>query len=105
VGVERFSTDDIPERDRLAVINEVVARHIAGRHLRPVAGTDLRVEIVAFSLPDQLTVGAGSYSPIIGSRSVDMLDDGRNAYLLTSTPMTTRFPSTGAGWFGWPPVR
>jgi hypothetical protein len=83
VGVERFSTDDIPERDRLAVINEVVARHIAGRHLRPVAGTDLRVEIVAFSLPDQLTVGAGSYSPIIGSRSVDMLDDGRDDYLLT----------------------
>ena len=81
--MERFSTNDIPERDRVAVINEVVARHIAGRHLRPVAGTDLRVEIVAFSLPDQLTVGAGSYSPIIGSRSVDMLDDGRDDYLLT----------------------
>jgi len=67
--MERFSTKDIPERDRVAVINEVVARHIAGRRFKPIAGTDLEVEIVAFGLPDQLTVGTGSYSPIIGCRS------------------------------------
>lgn len=81
--MERFSSNDIPARDRLAVVNEVVARHIAGRHFKPLTGSELQVEIVAFSLPDRLTVGAAHYSPMIGSRSNDLLDDGRDDYLLT----------------------
>lgn len=81
--MERFSTNDIPARDRLAVVNEVVARHIAGRHFRPVPGSELDVEIVAFGLPDRLTVGAAHYSPMIGLRSTDLLEDGRDDYLLT----------------------
>ena len=81
--MERFSTKDIPARDRLAVVNEVVARHIAGRRFSPVPGSELEVEIVAFSLPDRLTVGAAHYSPMVGSRSNDLLEDGRDDYLLT----------------------
>jgi AraC-like DNA-binding protein len=81
--MERFSTSGIPARDRLAVVNEVVARHIAGRRFRPVAGSELDVEIVAFGLPDRLTVAAAHYSPMIGSRSADLLEDGRDDYLLT----------------------
>ncbi len=81
--MERFSTNDIPARDRLAVINEVVARHIAGRRFAPLADSELKVEIEAFALPDRLTVGAAHYSPMVGTRAGDLLGDGRDDYLLT----------------------
>lgn len=81
--MERFSTNDIPGRDRLAVLNEVVARHIAGRRFAPLADRELYAEIEAFALPDRLTVGAARYSPVIGTRAGDLLDDGRDDYLLT----------------------
>lgn len=81
--MERFSTNDIPAGDRLAVVNEVIARHIAGRRFAPLADCELHAEIEAFELPDRLTVGAARYSPVVGTRTGDLLDDGRDDYLLT----------------------
>jgi AraC-like DNA-binding protein len=80
--MQRFSTDDVPERDRLAVVHEFVARHVAGRQFKLV-DTNVRIEIAALDLPGQITVGAASYSPIIGTRRRELLADGRDDYLLT----------------------
>jgi len=80
--MQRFSTDDIPARDRLAVVHEMVARRVAGRQFKPV-GDDLRIEIATFNLPEQVTVGTASYSPIVGRRTRELLADGRDDYLLT----------------------
>ncbi|TPL05570.1 MULTISPECIES: helix-turn-helix transcriptional regulator [unclassified Mesorhizobium] len=81
--MEYFSTDDIPARDRMALFHDVVARHIAGRAFTAVSRAEIRVEIAAFGLPDQVTVATGSYSPIYGARTRELLNDGRDNYLLT----------------------
>jgi len=81
--MEYFSTDAIPQRDRMAFFHDVVARHIAGRAFRAVKGTDIRVQIAALGLPDQITVASGRYSPIFGARTRELLCDGRDNYMLT----------------------
>jgi AraC-like DNA-binding protein len=81
--MEHFSTEALPERDRMAFFHDVVARHIAGRAFRSANNTRIRVEIAAFGLPDQVTVATGSYSPIFGARTRELLSDGRDSYLLT----------------------
>lgn len=81
--MEHFSTETHPERDRMAFFHEVVARHIAGRTFNAVAETRIKAEIKALTLLEGVTVATGSYSPIIGLRTRELLRDGRDDYLLT----------------------
>ncbi|NGN44928.1 AraC family transcriptional regulator [Mesorhizobium sp. CGMCC 1.15528] len=81
--MQRFSTENIPERDRPAFVHEFVARHVAGRQFTPADPRGFHVEIAAFGLPDRVTVGTARYSPLRGARTRDLLGDGRDGYLLT----------------------
>lgn len=77
-----FSTDDIPERDRLAFFHEVVARHVAGRQFRCLGDEELRVSVAALNLSDDVMIGKSSYSAVCGTRTRELMNDGRDGYLI-----------------------
>jgi AraC-like DNA-binding protein len=92
--MQHFSTDDIPARDRMAVVHEFIGRHVAGRQFKPLSD-DVRIEIAAFNLPEQVTVGTGSYSPIVGRRTRALTADGRDGYLLAINDRDHEFSADG----------
>src|SRR5262245_20844003 len=84
--VLRFSTDDVPERDRLAVTREVVGRSIARVDLEPVRDVPFHYHCVARIVPG-LAVVSQSCSRMIFRRTGEYLADGNDDVVLC---MTTR---------------
>jgi AraC-like DNA-binding protein len=80
--MQRLSTDDVPRRDRLAFVHDFVGRHAAGMEFRPLDPENFRVELAAFQLPGNVLVAEASYSPVAGTRTRELLNDGRDAYQL-----------------------
>lgn len=78
--MQRFSTEAIPPRERLAAIHDFVGRHVAGRQFT-LASTEARIELAALDLPGGAMVGRTHYSPITGTRTRAMLADGRDDFL------------------------
>ncbi|MEZ0168349.1 helix-turn-helix transcriptional regulator [Microvirga sp. TS319] len=78
----RLSTNDVPRQERLAFAHDFLGRHIGGRVLVPADPENFRVDIEAMFLPSGLTVGQGFYSPVSGTRTRDLLQDGCEQYLL-----------------------
>jgi len=64
----RFSTDELPERERLPAFQEVFGRAIAKADVEPVAGTQLCIEATVRAMPG-LGVWIGAFSPIHGRRT------------------------------------
>jgi AraC-like DNA-binding protein len=93
-NMQHFSTNDIPARDRIAVVHDFIARHVAGRHFKPLSN-DVRIEIAAFNLPERVTVGTASYSPIVGQRTRELTADGRDGYLLAINDQDHEFSVDG----------
>ncbi|MFC5066470.1 helix-turn-helix domain-containing protein [Flaviflagellibacter deserti] len=81
--MQRFSTRDVPARDRLAFAHDFVARHVAGLQFTPSAGIDLDFDLSAMILPSNVTVGDARYTPLRGARTRELLQDGRDNYLMT----------------------
>lgn len=81
--MHRFSTDDIPERERLAFVHDFVARHFAGRQFTLADADHIRIEMAMIGLPEQAIVGTAIYPAISGARTRALLADGRESYLLT----------------------
>lgn len=81
--MHRFSTDEIPERDRLAFLHDFVGRHVAGRRYTLTDPDDFRIEMAMFDLPRRALVATASYPPLTGVRAGTILADGREDYLLT----------------------
>lgn len=81
--MDRFSTDEIPERDQLAFVHDFVARHVAGRQFTLNDAEDVRIEMATIGLPGHVVVGTAFYPPITGARTCELLADGRDDYLLT----------------------
>ncbi|MDB5552325.1 MAG: hypothetical protein JWL86_2309 [Rhizobium sp.] len=78
-----FSTDQVPARNRLAVLHDFVGRHVARRQFKPMRDSDMSIELAAFGLGDGVTIGSARYSPIVGARTKELIADGRDDYLLT----------------------
>jgi AraC-like DNA-binding protein len=99
----RFSTDELPDRDRLAATREIHGRLTARLDIEPVPGVPLHYRVVARKLPG-LIVASGSRSSMTVRRTHELLADGNDdvALMMSSTAghMVSQFGRelvTGAG--------
>ena len=81
----RFSTDELPERERLPAFQEVFGRAIAKADVEPVAGTQLCIEATVRAMPG-LGVWIGAFSPIHGRRTRELIADGNDNVTLWMCP-------------------
>ena len=75
IRVLRFSTDDLPERDRLPIMREVHGRLSARVDIEPAPGAPLHYSVTARALPG-LIVSLLSVSPHTVRRTRALLADG-----------------------------
>ena len=80
--MNRFSTDQLPRQQRLAFLHDFVGRQVARWQFKPLS-EDLSLDVAAFELARNTTVGRVRYSPISGARTRELLADGRHNYMLT----------------------
>jgi AraC-like DNA-binding protein len=85
IPVLRFSTDELPERDRLPTMREVYGRLMARLDIEPVRDTRLHFQVVARVLPG-LIVSTSSKSPVISKRTRELLADGNDDVILAVSP-------------------
>src|SRR5689334_5029476 len=69
----RFSTDDLPERDRIAAFREVYARTIIKHDVEPLPGHPLRFNATFRTLPG-LAIATGSCSALQATRGPEHID-------------------------------
>jgi AraC-like DNA-binding protein len=82
-AMQRLTTEDIPRRERLAFVHDFVGRYIGGLNFRLLDCENVRIDLAAMWLPGQLTVGQTWFTPVHGLRTRDLLQDGREHYLLS----------------------
>jgi len=75
-----FSTDDLPERDRLAILREVIGRHVARQEIEPSPDCPLRVRTLALRLPGLFAYWSRSSSACT-RRTRALLSDGNSDLL------------------------
>lgn len=80
--MNRFSTDKLPRQQRLPFLHDFVGRQVARWQFKPLS-EDLSLDVAAFELARNTTVGRVRYSPISGARTRELLADGRHNYMLT----------------------
>lgn len=80
--MQRVSTVNVPERERLAYVHDFIARHWAGMRFQPLDDEDLHIDIAVFDLPDAVGIAKAHYPPMVGTRPRDLLSDGRDNYTL-----------------------
>jgi AraC-like DNA-binding protein len=85
IPVLRFSTDELPEHDRLPIVREVYGRLTARLDIEPVRDAPLHFRIVARVLPE-LTIATSSKSPVISKRTRELLSDGNDDVILAVSP-------------------
>lgn len=81
--MQRFSTRDVPERERLAYVHDFIARYVAGLAFTPFDDDSFHADLSVRMLPDDVAVGTAAYSPSVGARTRELLGDGRDGYFLT----------------------
>ena len=77
-----LSTEQVPRQQRLQILHDFVGRQVARRQFRPLTD-EVCAEISMAPLSGDLMLGKARYTPIVGTRNVEMLADGRDGYLLT----------------------
>lgn len=80
--MQRVSTNNVPEPQRLAFVHDFVARHWAGMRFEPLHADDLNIDIAVFDLPDAVSIAKAHYPPMVGQRPRDLLSDGRDNYTI-----------------------
>lgn len=81
--MQRLTTSDVPERDRLPYLHDFVARHVAGLRFKPADDT-FAFDVAAYFLDSGTTIGTACYSAVTGERPKDLMAvDGRDDYLMT----------------------
>jgi AraC-like DNA-binding protein len=83
IRILRFSTDELPERDRLAITREVHGRLTARIDIEPAPGVPLHYRAIAWALPE-LTVSKFSESPQTCRRTRELLADGNDDVVLVA---------------------
>jgi hypothetical protein len=89
IRILRFSTDELPERDRLPIMREVHGRLSARVDIEPAPGAPLHYRMTARALPG-LVVASFSVSPHIVRRTRELLADGSDDVVLVA-------PATAGG--------
>jgi AraC-like DNA-binding protein len=85
IRVLRFSTDELPERDRLAIMREVHGRLTARVDIEPAPGVPLHYEVTAHAMPG-LIVSLFSVSPQTVRRTRELLADGNDDVVFAVPP-------------------
>ena len=85
IRVLRFSTDELPERDRLPIMREVHGRLCARVDIEPAPGVSLHYRVTAMALPG-LTVSMFSESPLTIRRTRELLADGNDDVVFAVPP-------------------
>jgi AraC-like DNA-binding protein len=85
IPVLRFSTDDLPERDRVPMAREVYGRLMAKLDIEPAPDVPLHFRVVAKVLPG-LVISSSSKSPMISKRTRELLADGNDDVILAASP-------------------
>ena len=85
IRVLRFSTDELPERDRLPIMREVHGRLTARVDIEPLPGAPIHYRVIARALPG-LTVSMFSESPLIIRRTRELLADGNDDVVFAVPP-------------------
>jgi AraC-like DNA-binding protein len=85
IRVLRFSTDELPERDRLAIMREVHGRLTARVDIEPAPGVPLHYQVTAHALPG-LIVSLFSVSPQTVRRTRELLADGNDDVVFVAPP-------------------
>jgi|SRR5579871_165276 len=90
--VLRFSTDELPERDRLPMTREVHGRLTARLDIEPAAGVPLRYRVIARALPG-LTLSSFLESPVVVRRTRELMADGNDDLVFALPPTTASMVS------------
>jgi AraC-like DNA-binding protein len=85
IRVLRFSTDELPERDRLPIMREVHGRLTARVDIEPAPGVPLHYQVTAHALPG-LTVSMFSESSVTIRRTRELLADGNDDVVFAVPP-------------------
>jgi AraC-like DNA-binding protein len=85
IRIQRFSTDELPERDRLPIMREVHGRLCARIEIDPAPGVPLHYQVIAWALPG-LTVSMFSESPLTVRRTRELLADGNDDVVFAVPP-------------------
>jgi AraC-like DNA-binding protein len=85
IRILRFSTDELPERDRLPMMREVHGRLTAKVDIEPAPGVPLHYRVIARALPG-LTVSMFSESALTIRRTRELLADGNDDVVFAVPP-------------------
>jgi AraC-like DNA-binding protein len=92
IRILRFSTDELPERDRLPMMREVHGRLTARVDIEPAPGVPLHHRVTARALPG-LTVSSWSVSPQTLRRTRELLADGNDDVVFAVPPSAANMVS------------
>src|SRR5947207_713665 len=92
----RFSTDALPERDRLPMLCDFYGPLVVRFDMEPAGDEPLHFEINARVLPD-LTVAHLTTSPMHSQRTRKLLADGDDRVSLTLSPSGSPFKGAHVG--------
>jgi len=76
----RFSTADLPKRDRLTIFREVIGRATLKLDLAPLADRPFQADLVAQALPG-LVIVSGASANVRAARTRELLDDSDDLIL------------------------
>jgi AraC-like DNA-binding protein len=76
-GIMRFSTDALPQRERLPMLRDFIGPMVARLEIAPIGEGPLHFEITARAMTD-LAVSSLTFSPICGKRTRTLLADGND---------------------------
>ena len=76
-GGYRFSTEDLPTRDRLEYFREVFARKVVRIDFEPIGDRPFRCDAILHALPN-VALATLAVTPHSGVRTPDLISDGRN---------------------------
>jgi hypothetical protein len=85
IRVLRFSSDELPERDRLAIVREVHGRLTARVDIEPAPDAPMHYRAIARTLPG-LIVSLLSVSPHTVRRTRELLADGSDDVVFVLSP-------------------
>jgi AraC-like DNA-binding protein len=83
-GATRFSTDDLPERDRVAIFREIVARTVVRNDVEPLSDGPFYVHSTVRALPGLFAYWS-KCSPNRLSRGAEFLSDGNDSLVFSWT--------------------
>ena len=92
IRILRFSTDELPERDRLPIMREVHGRLTARLDIEPAPGVPLHYRVIAQALPG-LTVSMFSESSLTIRRTRELLADGNDDVVFALPPTAANMVS------------